>query len=92
MYSYENKPSFVKILKKLHKKDKLTYERVIKKIEEIITSGDVEHYKNLRHDLSDFKRVQIGEKVLVFKFDKKNNKVSFEDFDHHDNIYRKKLK
>jgi len=92
MYSYENKPSFVKILKKLYKKDKTTYERVIKKIEEIITSGDVEHYKNLRHDLSDFKRVQISEKVLVFKFDKKNKLISFEDFDHHDNIYRKKLR
>ncbi|MDP4039805.1 MAG: hypothetical protein Q8P57_04480 [Candidatus Pacearchaeota archaeon] len=46
----------------------------MKKIEEVITSGDVEHYKNLRHDLSNFKRVQIGEKVRVFKFDKQRIK------------------
>ena len=88
MYPYENKPLFKKILKKLFKKDKITYERIMKKIQEIINSEDIEHYKNLRHDLKNFKRVQIGEKVLVFKYDKKNNLISFEDFDHHDKIYR----
>lgn len=91
MYSYENKPLFKKTLKKLFKKDKIIYERIIRKIQEIINSDDVEHYKNLKHDLKDFKRVQIGEKVLVFKFDKKNKTIIFEDFDHHDNIYKKKF-
>lgn len=76
-------------MKKLYKKDNQTRERILKKIQEIINSGDVEHYKNLRHDLKEFKRVHIGEKVLVFKFDKKNNLISFEDFDHHDKIYKK---
>jgi len=90
MYPYENKPLFKKILKKLYKKDKTTYERVMTKIQEIINS-DVEHYKNLRHDLKDFKRVQIGEKVLVFKFEKNKNLILFEDFDHHDNIYKKRF-
>ncbi len=74
-------------MNKLFKKDKQTRERIIKKINEIINSGNIEHYKNLRYDLKDFKRVQIGEKVLVFKYDKKNNFISFEDFDHHDKIY-----
>jgi len=90
MYHYENKPLFKKVLKKLYKKDKTTYERVMTKIQEIINS-DVEHYKNLRHDLKDFKRVQIGEKVLVFKFEKNKNLISFEDFDHHDKIYKKRF-
>lgn len=90
MYSYENKPLFKKILKKLFKKDKITYERIIKKINEIINSN-VEHYKNLRHDLKDFKRVQIIEKVLVFKFEKNKNLIIFEDFDHHDKIYKKRF-
>ena len=75
MYSYENKPLFKKILKKLFKKDKTTYERVMAKIQEIINSGDVEHYKNLKHDLKDFKRVQIGEKVLVFNFEHGKTKI-----------------
>ena len=87
MYLYEIQPSLQKIMLRLFKKDKQTRERIIKKINEIINSGDIEHYKNLRHGLKDFKRVQIREKVLVFKYDKKNNLISFEDFDHHDKIY-----
>lgn len=90
MYPYENKLLFKKILKKLFKKDKITYERVMKKINEIINSGDVEHYKNLKYPLQHLKRVQIGEKVLVFKFDKRNKLISFENFKHHDKIYFKR--
>lgn len=87
MYSYKIQPILQKIILKLYKKDKQTRERLIKKIEEIISSTDIEHYKNLRYPLQDLKRVQIGEKVLIFKFDKKNNLISFENFKHHDKIY-----
>ena len=66
MYTYEVIPYLEKILIKLSRKDKSTYEQVLKKIEEIINSEDVEHYKNLRYDLSDKKRVQIGHFILVF--------------------------
>ena len=53
----------------------------------IINSRDIEHYKNLRYDMKDSKRVHIGHFVLVFSFDKFKNLVSFEDYDHHNNIY-----
>jgi len=76
-------------MKKLFKKDKQTRERIIKKINEISKSGDIEHYKNLKYPLQHLKRVQIGEKVLVFKFDKKSELISFENFKHHDKIYLK---
>ncbi|MDO8564326.1 MAG: type II toxin-antitoxin system RelE/ParE family toxin [Nanoarchaeota archaeon] len=89
MYNHEVMPNLQKILNKLSKKDKSNYERVINKIEEIINSSDVEHYKNLRHDLSDKKRVQIGHFVLVFKFEKSTNTINFTDFDHHNIIYKK---
>ena len=87
MYYYEIQPCLRDIMTKLFRKDPKTRERIIKKINEIVNSGNVEHYKNLKHDLKDFKRVHIGENVLVFKFDKKNKTIIFEDFDHHDNIY-----
>lgn len=89
---YEIKPSLKKILKKIWKKDKVLYERILKKIYEIINSSaeEVEHYKNLRYDMKDLKRVQVGSFVLVFKFDKENEFISFEDFQHHDFIYLKK--
>ncbi len=88
MYNYEIQPLLQKILNKLLRKDKALYEQVMKKIEEIINTGDVEHYKNLRYNLKDYKRVHVGSFVLVFKFDKGFNLIIFEDFDHHDNIYK----
>lgn len=90
MYSYEIQKSLQKILKKLSKKDKDSYEKVLKKIEEILQSSNVEHYKNLQYNLSDRKRVHIGHFVLVFTFNKTENKIVFIDYDPHDNIYRKK--
>jgi YafQ family addiction module toxin component len=89
MHSYEIKPSLQRVLKKLYKKDKNLYEQVMKKIEEIINSYDIEHYKNLRYNMKDFKRVHVGHFVLVFEFIKSENKISFEDFDHHDKIFER---
>ena len=87
MREFEIKPELNKKLVKLYKKDKSRFEAVMKKIEEVVGSGDIEHYKNLRYDLKESKRVHIGHFVLVFSYDKANNFVSFEDYDHHDNIY-----
>jgi len=89
MHSYEVVPSLQKVLKILSKRNKSTYEQVLKKIEEVINSPAVEHYKNLRYDMKDKKRVQIGHFVLVFSFIEEENKIKFLDFDHHDNIYKK---
>lgn len=90
MLSHEILPSLLKILKKLSKKDKPLYEQTMKKIDEVINTPDIEHYKNLRYGLKDLKRVHIGSFVLVFKYNKTQNKVTFTDFDHHNNIYKKK--
>jgi len=90
MYKFKVSENLQEILRKLSKKDKALYEQLIKKINEIINSFDIEHYKNLRHNMKDSKRVHIGHFVLVFQFDKTNNEINFDDFDHHDNIYKKK--
>ncbi len=89
MRSHEILPSLLKSLAKLSKKDKPLYEQVIKKIDEVTQTPDVEHYKNLRHDMKDSKRVHIGHFVLTFEYRKKEDKIIFKDFDHHDNIYTK---
>ena len=115
MYNREISENLRIILRKLAKKDKSLYEQVKKKINEIIHSYYIEHYKNLRYtadqkvvplsskptakrggvelvycNMKDSKRVHIGHFVLVFQFDKKTDTILFDDFDHHDNIYRKK--
>lgn len=89
MYGYEVIPYLQRILNKLSKKNKNLYEQVLNKIEEVINSSDVEHYKNLSYNMKDKKRVHIGHFVLVFQFIKPENKIKFLDFDHHDNIYKR---
>jgi len=89
MVDYEIKPSLKKIMNKLSRKDKKTYEQILSKIFEIITSKNINHYKNLRKPLQEFKRVHIrGSFVLTFRYIEKKDKIIFYDFDHYDNIYK----
>ncbi len=77
-----------KQLDKLVKKDKAMYEAVMNKIEEILNISNINHYKNLRAPLQEFKRVHIkGSFVLLFKYDAASDKITFYDLDHHDNAY-----
>lgn len=90
MYEYEISEKLQKIMHKLSKKDKPLYEKLLNKIMEIINSFSIEHYKHLRYNMKDSKRVHLGHFVLVFQFIKVKNLIRFDDFDHHDNIYKKK--
>jgi YafQ family addiction module toxin component len=93
MFNFDLTDNLKLIIKKLVKKDKKRGEIINKKIKEIVNcdSNSIQHYKNLRHDLKEFKRVHIDSSfVLVFKVDLYNNFILFVDFDHHDKIYNKK--
>ncbi len=77
-------------LEKLFKKDRKRYEATLKKMHEIISRDDltIDFYKNLRHGLSDQKRVHVDKSfVLLFKVDKKEHFVLFKKLGHHDEIY-----
>ena len=88
MYSFERSDKLVKILQKLFKKDKVRYETALRKIEEIINAENPHHYKNLSHDLKEFKRVHIDSHfVLIFKVDENRKLIRFEDLQHHDTAY-----
>lgn len=80
-------------IKKLVKKDKKKVEIINRRIKEVIAtdSKDIDgRYKNLRHDLSDRKRVHIdGPFVLTFRVVKSKNFILFLDYDHHDRIYKR---
>ncbi|MDP4039233.1 MAG: addiction module toxin RelE [Candidatus Pacearchaeota archaeon] len=89
MHKFEIEEKLHQILKKLFKKDKKRYEITWKKINEVINSSDIEHYKNLKFPMNKFKRVHIDKSfILIFKYDKTNDKVKFYDLDHHDKIYK----
>lgn len=87
MREFEIKPHLLEILLKLSKKNNVSYEAIMNKIEEIINSANILHYKNLRYNMKEYKRVHLGHFVLVFSCDKLKDFVSFDDYDHHDNIY-----
>ncbi|MFA4956415.1 MAG: type II toxin-antitoxin system RelE/ParE family toxin [Candidatus Methanoperedens sp.] len=74
-----------KTLDKLKKKDKSLYQRVIYKIIEI--SKNPELGKPLRNVLKGKRRIQVGSFVLFYSIDKKNEIVTFLEFEHHDNAY-----
>jgi len=88
VYNFGVSENLEKILNKLSKKDKDLYNQILKKIDEVIHSEDVEHYKNLRYNMQDSKRAHIGHFVLIFQYKKEEDIILFDDFDHHDNIYK----
>ena len=76
-----------KILAKLFKKDKASYDAVFGKMNEVINSVDINHYKNLKRPLQHLKRVHVGHFVLLFKYNPSEDNVTFVMFSHHDEAY-----
>jgi len=91
-FTYDFTASLKATVSKLYTRDWQRYEILLRKVEQI-ASGDwqaIDHFKNLRHGLSDRKRVHIDKSfVLTFSVDRKNNHILFLEFDHHDNIYKR---
>lgn len=88
MYNWERSDKLKKILQKLQKRDKVRYEATLHKIQEVVTCENPHHYKNLRYDMKEFKRVHIDSHfVLIFKVEENTKTIKFEDLQHHDTIY-----
>jgi YafQ family addiction module toxin component len=90
MFSFNLSDELKLKIRKLLKKDKKKVEMINRKIKEIINCDEnsIQHYKNLRYDLKEYKRVHIDKHfVLTFKVDIQNNFILFADFDHHDKVY-----
>lgn len=80
-------------IKIISKKDKTLALALNKKIIQVINSDEfsINYYKNLRHDLKEYKRVHVLKSfVLLFKVFNEKNFILFDKFDHHDNIYKNK--
>ncbi|MBI4406766.1 addiction module toxin RelE [Candidatus Micrarchaeota archaeon] len=91
MRKFRFEPSLEKLLEKLTKRDKKRYEILMKKVEKILSCEDPNHYKNLRVPLQHLKRVYIDSHfVLTFHYVVSEDSIVFYDFDHHDNIYKKR--
>jgi YafQ family addiction module toxin component len=91
MFKFQISDKLKKIIETLNKRDRARSLIIAKKIQEIINndSKSVQRYKNLRYNLSDYKRVHIDKSfVLIFRIFEEENFILFERLDHHDNIYK----
>lgn len=91
-FSFGMSDELKSIVRVLSKKDKKTAEILNKKIKQIVSSDEttIDHYKNMRYGLSEYKRAHIAKSfVLLFKVSKKEKFILFDRFDHHDNIYNR---
>ncbi len=80
------------VLRKAAKRNPALAKAVFAKIEQVTQLNDestIDHYKNLRHDLSDYKRVHIGSFVLFFRVFKKERFILFDRLEHHDDAYKR---
>ena len=89
MYKDLYSEEIVKKLVKLKKKDPVEYSQVRNKMDSILADPG-QGYKFLTHDMKGLNRVHLWHFVLVFSVDHINKTVSFEDYDHHDFIYKRK--
>lgn len=92
-FTFEFTDNLKKIIEKLVKKDKKLSKELYRKITEIINSDEttIEHYKNLKYDFSNKKRVHIRNNfVLLFSVLKDKNHILFLNFEHRDNVYKRK--
>lgn len=77
---------FQKEMEKLSQKDPEQYNHVLKKMKQI--TDNPLHYKPLSGDLHGFRRGHVGDFVLIYGIEE--NRVIFQDYDHHDLVYQDK--
>ena len=86
MYSLEVREKLNAQFKKLFKKDKVSYLYIQKKITEI--QQNPYHFKPLRVPLEGYRRVHIGNFVLIYTIDEKRKAAILEKYEHHDTVYK----
>lgn len=87
MYEFKISEPLEKKFQKINNKNPKILVIIRNKILEIIQNPN--RYKNLRNPLQKFKRVHIDKHfVLIFSINEKTKKVIFEDFNHHNDIYK----
>ncbi len=85
MYNLEIRKSVDRIFRKLAKKDGISFNYIDRKILEI--RENPYHFKPLKKPLQSYRRVHIGNYVLVYSINEKTKTVLIERYKHHDEVY-----
>lgn len=82
-----NTSSIKKVMLKLHKKDPALFRAVQKKVNQIakLDRTAINHFKNLKGPLKEYKRAHVGSFVLLFKVE--GDTIIFDRLLHHDEAY-----
>jgi mRNA-degrading endonuclease RelE of RelBE toxin-antitoxin system len=75
---------FRKQLKKIRGKE---LQNILKKLDEISKTENLDHYKNLTKDLKKYKRVHVNNSYIILFFGDSST-VYFIDYEHHNTIYK----
>ncbi|MCX6742079.1 MAG: type II toxin-antitoxin system RelE/ParE family toxin [Candidatus Pacearchaeota archaeon] len=86
MYKIEVSELADKKFYKIARKNKVLFESISKKIEEL--KFNPEHFKPLRGSMKGERRIHFGPFVMTFEIDYKRGVVRILDFDHHDKAYK----
>ena len=74
---------FKKALKKIKGKE---LQNILNKLNEILNSINLDHYKNLSKDLKKYKRVHVNSSYVILFF-RGDGTVYFVDYAHHNVVY-----
>lgn len=91
MFKFQISDKLKRVIRILNKKDRARSLIIAKKIKEITNNNinSIQRYKNLRYDLSGYKRVHVDKSfVLIFRVFEEENFILFERIEHHDKIYK----
>ena len=86
-YFLNESDEFFKTIKKLRKHDPQMYERVKKRMDEILENPG--HFKPLGNVLKNYRRAHVGSFVIAFRIIEDQMIVRFVAYAHHDDIYEK---
>ncbi|MFA4946710.1 MAG: addiction module toxin RelE [Candidatus Micrarchaeia archaeon] len=89
MFDFDFSEELRRQIKSLSKRDAALADALSKKVREVCSRDEntIDFYKNLKKPLNEFKRVHVGNFVLVFRVDKAHNFIFFEYMRHHDDAY-----
>ena len=82
-YRIQFTPFFEKQLKKLKRKNKVLFERLVKKIKEVKLNP--EHYKPLKNILKGNRRAHLDPFVIIFEIN--DDLITIHYVKHHDDAY-----
>jgi mRNA-degrading endonuclease RelE of RelBE toxin-antitoxin system len=84
-YSVSFEVGLEKELRKLYKRDRLLYDRIERKVNELLENPRAG--KPMENILKGSWRVHVGHFVLMYVIDEPNRVVRFYKFEHHDRAY-----